>query len=98
MNTLLALLLACGMCAAQARPLVIQEKSRFSNPDPSYESFGASVAIDRDDAMVKLRRYHPPEDEFGTNESEDIAVWLFRRINDVWTPVRQLDSVHHGER
>ena len=97
MKTLLTLLLACGACAVQARPLVIQEKSSFSNPDPSYESFGGSVAIDGDHAMVKLRHYTPPQGEFDTGEAEDLAVWWFRRVNDVWTPVRQVDTAHHSE-
>ena len=78
----LVLLLACLGCgAAQGRSLVIQESARLTNPDPSYPEFGERVAIDGDDSLVVLRRYTPPNDELGIDEREDIAVWLFRRVN-----------------
>jgi hypothetical protein len=97
MNKLLVSLLACTLCgAAQARSLVIQENARLTSPDPSYPEFGTGVAIDGDDALVVLRRYTPPNDELGQDEIEDIAVWLFRRVNGTWTPVRQLESTRHG--
>src|SRR5688572_14846083 len=97
MKKLLLLLLTCiTIGAAQARSLVIEESARLTNPDESYPDFGTGVAIDGDDAFVLLRRYTPPSDEFGTDELEEIAVWLFRRVNGTWTPVRQLEAVRHG--
>ncbi len=97
MKKLLILLLACLSCAAaQARSLVIQESARLTTPDPSYPDFGTGVAIDGDDAMVLLRRYTPPSDEFGVGELEELAVWLFRRVNGTWTPVRQVETSSHG--
>jgi hypothetical protein len=93
----LVLLLAClGCAAAQGRSLVIQESARLTNPDPSYPEFGGGVAIDGDDSLVVLRRYNPPNDELGVDEREDIAVWLFRRVNGTWTAIRQLEATSHG--
>ena len=98
MKKLLVLLLACVSCgAAQGRSLVIQERARLANPDPAYPQFGGSVAIDGDDAIVKLRRHIPGDPETGAGQAEDIAVWLFRRVNGTWTAVRQLEAVSHPE-
>lgn len=95
MKKLLVLLLACISCgSAHARSLVIQESARFANPDASYPEFGGSVAIDGDDALVLLRRYTPPDDT--RDELEELAVWLFRRVNGSWTPVRQIEATRHG--
>ena len=97
MKKLLIVLLACLSCgAAQARSLVIEESARLTNPDPSYPEFGTGVAIDGDDALAVLRRYTPPDDELGISEREDIAVWLFRRVNGTWTAIRQLEATSHG--
>jgi hypothetical protein len=96
MKKILIVLFAClSGTAAEARSLVIQESARLINPDPSYPEFGGGVAIDGDDAMVVLRRYTPP-DEFGDGELEDIAVWLFRRVNGTWTAIRQIEATRHG--
>ena len=96
MKKLPILLLACLSCTAvHARSLVIQESARLTNPDPSYPEFGGGVAIDGDDSLVVLRRYTPP-DEFGDGELEDLAVWLFRRVNGTWTAIRQLEATRHG--
>jgi len=97
MKKLLVLLLACVTCGAvQGRSLVVQESARLANPDPAYPVFGGGVAIDGDDAMVMLSRANPGDSE-GNGQSEDLAVWLFRRVNGTWTAIRQLEAVHHPD-
>src|SRR5262245_16618030 len=98
MKKLLLLLLACTLCGAlQARSLVIQESARLTTPDASYPEFGYwGVAIDGDDAMILLTRYTPPNDELGTDEREDLVVWLYRRVNGTWTAIRPVESTTHG--
>lgn len=83
--------LACASLfavAAEARPMFIEESARISNPNPAaYEHFGNEVALDGDEALISLAHYVPnPEyyDEYHT------SVWLFRRVNGAWTPVREI--------
>ena len=96
MKTLAVFVLAlAAAAAAQARPLVIEETARIANPDPTNEIFGGDVAIDGDDAFATA--YHPdygdPEDQY--DDQVTIAVWLFRRINGAWTPVRKLTEIQY---
>ncbi len=67
MKLLSGLIIAWGALAvAQARPLVVQESARITNPDPvTYPIFAADVAIDGDDAIATLERFiDPPEGDF----------------------------------
>jgi hypothetical protein len=96
MKILAAFVLAlAAAAAAHARPLIIEETARVANPDPSNEVFGYDVAIDGDDAFATA--WHPdygdPEDEY--DDQLTIAVWLFRRINGTWTPVRKLTEFQY---
>jgi hypothetical protein len=89
-----ALMLSLAATAAvQARPVIIEESARISNPDPSFESFGGAVALDGDDAFATLWQpdYGDPEDAY--DDEAKLAVWLFRRINGIWTPIRKLTEV-----
>src|SRR6185295_14024352 len=96
MKTFLALIVACGAVAvAHARPVVIEESVRIVSPDPSHPEISA-VAIDGDDALITLRLYTPP-DEDGYDQSEDLRTWLYRRVNGVWTPVREVAHTSHGD-
>ncbi len=96
MRTIIFALAACGFTgAALARPLVIEERARIDNPDPSYPSFARNVAIDGDDALVTLHRFIPGPPESEADEMFT-AVWLFRRVNGNWTPVRELYADHDG--
>jgi hypothetical protein len=92
----LAAVFACAASGVQARSLVLEETSRFQNPDPShYESFPTAVGIDGDDAFVAMSHYIPaPSDEYYDEQQLEVAVWLFRRINGTWTPVRQIAFNH----
>jgi hypothetical protein len=94
MKIFAALILAlAATVAAQARPLIIEESARISNPDPSFESFGGAVALDGDDAFAALwqPRYGDPEDEY--DDEATLAVWLFRKVSGTWTPMRKLTEV-----
>ena len=99
MKTLLGLLIACGTLAVgQARPLVVQESARITNPDPAnFPYFATDVAIDGDDAIATLERYFdPPEGGDPRDIEHDVAVHLFHRTAGAWVPVRQLAMEHHG--
>jgi hypothetical protein len=99
MKILGSLLIVCGAFAvAQARPLVVQESARIANPDPgTYPYFASDVAIDGDDAIATLERYiEPPEGSDPRDIEHEVAVWLFHRGEDGWTPVRQLVAQYHG--
>lgn len=96
MKTFAVLVLAlAAAAAAHARPVIIEESARFSNPDPSNENFGSDVAVDGDDAFATA--WHPeygdPEDQY--DDQVTIAVWLFRRINGSWTPIRKLTEIQY---
>jgi hypothetical protein len=78
---------------ASARPLVVQENARIVNPDPAnYPEFPGDVGVDGDDAMISMRIYHSnyPDAE----DEADHAVWLFRRVNGTWTPIRRILQDH----
>jgi hypothetical protein len=78
---------------ASARPLVIQENARIVNPDPAnYPDFPIDLAVDGDDAMISMRIYHQNWPD-GDDEADN-AVWLFRRVNGTWMPVRRLIQDH----
>lgn len=99
MKTLPGLLLACcALAVAQARPLVLQESARFTNPDAAtYPYFASDVAVDGDDAIATLERYiDAPEGGDPWDISHDVAVYLFHRSGTGWAPVRPLAVHHHG--
>jgi hypothetical protein len=86
-----------ALAVAQARPLVVQESARITNPNPAtYPVFAADVALDGDDAMATLERFidPPPGGDFRDAEHE-VAVYLFHRTTSGWAPVRQLAVQHH---
>src|SRR5262245_34811531 len=96
MKFLLVLLIACGAAAAQARPVVIEESARITNPDPTnFPYFASDVAVDGDDAIATMERYiPPPEGEDPSDQEHDVAVHLFHRSGNTWTPVKQLVLDH----
>jgi len=98
MKILMGLVIAWGALAvAQARPLVVQESARISNPDPAnFPYFASDVAIDGDDAIATLERYIDAPEGGDPNDIEhDVAVHLFHRTAAGWAPVRQLVLQHH---
>jgi hypothetical protein len=98
MKTMTAVTVAVALAYAtlvSARPLVIQENARIVNPDPAnYTDFPIAIGVDGDDAMIELRTYHSNYPEY--EDEADNAVWLFRRVNGTWTPIRQLLTDHDG--
>jgi hypothetical protein len=98
MKTMTALTVATALAfatLASARPLVIQENARIANPDPAnYTDFPIAIGVDGDDAMIELRTYHSNYPEY--EDEADSAVWLFRRVNGTWTPIRQILTDHDG--
>ena len=99
MKSLLGLLVACGaMSVASARPIVIEESARLTNPDAAnFPYFADDVAIDGDDAIATLDRYIDSPTGAPLYSEHDVAVWLFRRgTGGAWAPVRQLALQHHG--
>jgi hypothetical protein len=99
MKNLLGLWIAFGtLTVAQARPLVVQESARLTNPDPAtYPYFASDVAIDGDDAIATLERYiDAPEGGDPWDISHDVAVHLFHRTSSGWAPVRPLVVHHHS--
>src|SRR5690349_12722517 len=97
MKMLLVLVIACGAAAAQARPLVVQESARITNPDPTgFPYFAADVAVDGDDAIATMERYITPADPVSESDQEhEVAVYLFHRSGNAWAPVKQLVLHHH---
>lgn len=87
----------CALAVAHARPLVIQESARLSNPDAvNYPVFASDVAIDGDDAIATLERFiDPPAGGDSRDMEHEVAVYLFHRTSSGWTPVRQLAVQHH---
>ena len=99
MKTLIGFLIAfAALAVAQARPLVVQESARITNPDPgNYPYFAADVAIDGDDAVATLESYFDaPEGGDPRDLEHDVAVHLFHRTGSAWVPVRQLVTHHHS--
>jgi len=89
MKTLLALLIACGtLTAAQTRPLQIEEKSRIERPDSSLGYFAQLLGLDGDDALITAGQYFENEPLDQYDDEYRYELWLFRRVNNVWTPVR----------
>ena len=80
MKILLGLVFACGAMCASARPLVVQESARITNPDPAFSPYFANdVAVDGDDAIATLDRYIDSPTGDPMDSEHDVAVWLFRR-------------------
>jgi len=96
MKILPALLISLGtIAAAHARPLVVQETARITNPDPAnFPYFASDVAVDGDDAIATMERYTESETG-GPAVAHDVAVHLFHRSGNTWAPVRQLVTHHH---
>lgn len=87
----LAALLAFGAFgAAQARPVVVEEKLILRTPDDTYTSFGGAVGIDGDHAIVSAtREVADPDGNRARDEIFDNA-YLYRRVGTAWTLVRAL--------
>jgi len=97
MKFLPVLVIACGaVAAAQARPVVIEESARITNPDPTnFPYFASDVAVDGDDAIATMERYFPPPEGGALSDEEhDVAVYLFHRSGNTWSPVKQLVLDH----
>lgn len=100
MKILPALLISLAtVAAAHARPLVVQESARITNPDPAnFPYFASDVAVDGDDAVATMERYigtGTASGGFSNDLEHDVAVYLFRRSGTTWKPVRQLVQQHH---
>ena len=93
MRTLLPrVLLTLGVaCAAQARPVIIENLASFGTPDTAYERFGESVAIDGDYALATGSRSAPDPDDPAVSRTFHTA-FLLRRNGTNWTVVRRLDE------
>jgi len=82
--------LAVAICVAgvaYARPVIIEETGRITNPDPANEIFGWQVAIDGDFAVgIGCRTFPDPSG----NDDTLRTVYLFRLVNGTWTHVRPL--------
>ncbi len=87
----------CALGAVHARPLVIQESARLTNPNSaSYPVFASDVAIDGDDAIATLERFiDPPPGGDPRDAEHEVAVYLFHLTSSGWAPVRQLAVQHH---
>src|SRR5688572_6678533 len=98
MKILSAIVITCGaIAAAHARPLVVQETARIVNPDPvNFPYFASDVAVDGDDAIATMERFiDPPDGGDPSAQEHDVAVHLFHRSGDTWTPVKRLVLHHH---
>lgn len=93
MKTLLAgVLLTLGVaCAAQARPVVIENLGSFGTPDTAYENFGESVAIDGDSALATGSRSEPDPEDPSVSRTF-LTAFLYRRSGNAWTLVRRFDE------
>jgi hypothetical protein len=81
------------VCAAQARPIVIEEVSTLAPPDASWQYFGRfGVAIDGDWALVSGERVIEDPNAEGGQRSE-VAAFLYRRSGTSWTYSGQLGPV-----
>ena len=78
---------ACVSGVAQARPVIIEESARITDPNPADEIFGWQVAIDGDFAVGIGYRTIP--DPTG-NDDTLRTVYLFHLVNGAWTFVRPL--------
>jgi hypothetical protein len=97
MKILPLLAIACGAVAvAQARPVVVEESARITNPDPTgFPYFASDVAVDGDDAIATLERYiAAPQDGDPSDQQHEVAVHLFHRSGNTWAPVKQLVLDH----
>lgn len=87
---ILAVALALGGIA-HARPMIIEETARISLPDPSYYLFGWHVALDGEFAAAIGYKTIPNEYDPYYDATQRTG-FLFRRVNGVWTYVRELGS------
>lgn len=75
---------------AQARPVVIENVSTISNPNPAlWTEFPMSVAVDGDSAIVTAQRWTYPTPELGRVHQ---TAFLYKRGGSGWTLVRQLEE------
>jgi hypothetical protein len=85
-------LLTLGVaCAVQARPVIIENLASFGTPDPAYERFGESVAIDGDYALATGSRSGTDPDDPAVSRTFHTA-FLLRRNGTAWNLVRRLDE------
>jgi hypothetical protein len=80
----LALVALAFVGVAHARPVVIEETARLTNPDPAWDHFGRfGVAIDGDFALVSGERVRAdPTSPSGARQEG--VVFLFRRSGNNW--------------
>ena len=83
-------LLAAAACiggVAQARPVILEESGRITNPDSASEIFGWQVAMDGDFAVgIGYRNIPDPSG----NDDTLRTLYLFRLVNGSWIYVRTL--------
>ena len=97
MKTFVALLIACGVIvAAQARPLQIEEKARIEKPNSSLEFFAGQLGLDGNDALITTSQFFDNEPDNVYDDEVRYELWLFRRVNNVWTPVRAVLTTSIG--
>jgi hypothetical protein len=91
MKALCVLAALCLGGLVQARPVVIEENSTITLPDPSYYLFGWHVALDGEFAVGI--GYKTVPNQFDPEDTATLRTgFLFRRVNGVWTYVRPLGS------
>ena len=92
MKTLLVSAALCVGGVVQARPVVIEETSTITVPDPTYAPYFAwHVALDGEFAVGIGYKSIP--NEFEPELGATIRTgFLFRRVNGVWTYLRPLGS------
>jgi hypothetical protein len=82
---------------AHARPVIIEETAVIPNPDPQLTSFGGTLGLDGDHAIIIGHTSLPPTDPFDNPDTLTRAL-LFRKVGDTWTFVRRLsESVESNE-
>ena len=77
--------------AAHARPVIIENLASFGTPDPAYERFGESVAIDGEYALATASRNAPDPDDPAVTRTFHTA-YLLRLNGATWRSVRRLDE------
>jgi hypothetical protein len=86
--------LAASLCVGgfvQARPVIIEESSTLTLPDPTYYLFGWHVALDGEFAVGIGYKTIPNENDPDYDATMRTG-FLFRRVNGAWTYVRPLGS------
>lgn len=73
-----------GNTSAGPRPVVVENSSTITSPDPAYTGFGAATGVDGEFAILSATR-DAPEGRYHT-------AFLFRHDGARWTPVRRLEE------